>query len=94
MDVADEIRRKERIIYLLKNMISLAKDAGMNDYVKELEEEIKEKKESLEHDRKVQKIESAVSGRKTWKEVAWKYFLIFFGGMAFLKIIEFIISKL
>lgn len=93
MDISEKIESKERQIYYTRNIIHIFDEMGATDQAKQFQEELKDLEDSLKHYREVQKIESARSGRKKFTEDAWKYFLVFFGGMAFLKIVEFILSK-
>jgi len=76
MDIADRINNKEYILILKKNLYTSFLHSGQINLAEEMKESITDLKVSIEHDREVQKIEAARSGRKTWKEDAWKYFLV------------------
>jgi len=96
MDIDDRIANKEYRIYIIKNTIDMLEDTpGVDEkYIQKHYDDIEDLKKSIKEDREVQKIEAAKSGRKTWRENALIYFIMFFGGMAFIKILEFILDKL
>jgi hypothetical protein len=93
IDIEDRIELKENEIYHTRNLINIFEKLGAIEQVKQFQEKVKDLEKSIEHDREVQKIEAARSGRKTWRDDALKYFLVFFGGAAFIKLIEFILSQ-
>ena len=94
MDIADRISNKEYLVNLKKNLKHMLEENGLTDMAKETQEEIDDLKQSIDQDRDIQKIEAKTSGRKTWRDDAWKYALVFFGGMMMLRIVEFILSKI
>ena len=90
MGISDRMAKKEFRVGLLRDTIDLLEDIPTMDpkYIQKYRDKLNELRKSIEHDREVQKIGAAKSGRETWWEDAWIYFIMFFGGMAFIKIYE------
>ena len=94
MKIEQSIKQTEYIVSLTKEMIPLLEKCGLMDLANENREKIKDLEKSLEHERKVQLAEAQKSGRKEWYHHPGIYFLVYFGGMGSLKILEFILEKL
>lgn len=71
MDTESKILRKEIEIEQLKKFIH------WYHYPPELDSQLRvqlsDLEKSLEHDREIHKLEAQTSGRKTWRDDAWKY---------------------
>ena len=94
MNTEERIAHDEFLIYLNKEMIPILEECGQLDLANEAREKIKDLERSLEHDQKVQLAETLTSGRKEWWHNPWIYALVYVGGMATIKILEFVLEKL
>lgn len=88
--IAERVAHKEYQISLTKDLIhTLEGIPGMDKrYIQEHYDKIEDLKKSIEHDREVQKIEAAKSGRREWWHNPWIYAGIYIGGMVTTKLIE------
>ena len=96
MDIDDRIANKEFRIYIIKNTIDMLEDTPGIDknYIQKHYDDIEDLKKSIKEDREVQKIEAARSGRKTWKEDAWKYFLVSVGTAIVVLVFKYFLDKI
>jgi len=94
MDISESIKQTEYAIQLSKNLIHILEECGNIDLAKEEREKIKDLETSLEHERQIQLAEAQTSGRKEWYHYSWKYFLFYVGGIATIKLLEFMFEKL
>lgn len=95
MSTEKRIQNKEARLSAGNKILSLFETNGINGSAKQIvENEVNEIKKSLDHDRNVQKLETEKSGRRTWRDDAWKYFLVYVGGAITIKIAEMIINKI
>lgn len=88
--IEERIAHKEYRISLTKDLIHTMEGIPGFDkkYIKQHHDKIEDLKKSIEHDRQVQKIEAAKSGRREWWHNPMIYAGIYFGGIATAKIIE------
>ena len=94
MNTEERIAHNEFLIYLNKEMIPMLEECGQSDLANEAREKIKDLEKSLEHERNVQLAETLTSGRREWWHNPLVYALIYIGGMATIKILEFALEKL
>ena len=74
MDTESRIQQKEIEIEQLKKFIhGLEIHQLAPQYVSELRVQLDDLEKSLYHNKEVQILEATASGRKTWKDDAWKY---------------------
>lgn len=74
MDTEDRIVRKEIEIDVTRNLVNTLEKIGVSpEDIQVFRDQIKDVEESIKHDREIQKLETLKSGRKTWRDDAWKY---------------------
>ena len=74
MDTESRILRKEIEMEQLKKFIhTLELGQFSPQLLSQLRSQLNDLEKSLYHDRQVQIVEAQASGRKTWKDDAWKY---------------------
>jgi|GEM_PF-6367179 len=94
MQIEEIILQEEKLITLKKNLMHLLEQYGQLDLANNEREEIKDLEKSLEHNRKIQMVETSKSGRKEWWHNPTKYLTVYLIGAITPIIIEFLLSKI
>lgn len=77
MDTESRILQKEIEITQLKHFIHTMELSQFSpQLLSEFRAQLLDREKSLYHDRQVQIMEAQSSGRKTWKDDAWKYAVV------------------
>lgn len=94
MSIDDKLSRKEWSLMQTTEFINSLERYGIDEkYIDKWRKQKKLLEESIEHDRKVQIVESQTSGRKKWWENAWKYAIVAIGAIVIREIVVFILNK-
>jgi hypothetical protein len=95
MSIEDRIAKKEDRLAEQRKYINLLKMQGVGgNIIKLFEDYSKEVEKSLEYDKKIQELEIKGSGRKTWKDIPWIYFLVYVAGAITVEIARWILVNI